>query len=186
MSKVATEKMISYAQNIAKNLNIEEPNFYCFESTRKFIKDYKELNGKAQQRNTDLEQLELMVSKAIRQNKNISKNFMVFVENGKLANKPGVYMLWSEDKLAYVGKSTNLGSRLLGSLKDKITDFDITHISYIVTNTEADCHILEPLIIVEKKPIINVDCNSKDKSELFSLKNVGVDIRDYPRINIYE
>lgn len=186
MTKVATEKMIRYAQSMAKNLNIEEPNFYCFDDTFKFINKYVELNNKVRQRNTDLEQLELMVNKANRENKNISKNFMQFVEEDKLANKSGVYMLWSENKLAYVGKSTNLGTRVLGSLKDKINNFDITHISYIITSTEADCHILEPLIIVEKKPIINVDCNSKDTSKLFSLEKIGIDINDYSKINIYE
>ena len=89
----------------------------------------------------------------------------------KLHRKSGIYFLWSGKELVYIGKSINLGDRILSSAKERNGgDILITHISYKVIENKADVHILEPLLITKYKPKLNTEFYTEDTSELFDTK----------------
>lgn len=64
----------------------------------------------------------------------------------------GVYLLYKQDKIIYVGVSVNLGERILASMTDKASSDSF---SYIDTDSMADAYILEVLLINKIKPVYN-------------------------------
>lgn len=75
-------------------------------------------------------------------------------------SKYGLYFLYNENKaLIYIGKSTNLGDRILSSINErKITEF----IKITLTDRIAGMHIYEASYILEKKPFLNFEFKSYD------------------------
>lgn len=76
------------------------------------------------------------------------------IELANLHNKAGIYFLYNDlDYLIYIGKSTNLENRILVSGRQhKARKF-----AYIITETKADRHILEPYLILKYAPESNTE-----------------------------
>jgi len=81
-----------------------------------------------------------------------------------LEGQPGVYSFWqSEGVLLYVGRSINLGNRLLGSFK-RFHSYDRPIFArYIVTQSASDCVLLEAYFIATCTPPLNGADNYGDK-----------------------
>ena len=72
----------------------------------------------------------------------------------------GVYLFFSEDKkLLYVGKSVNLGERILASLAER----DGVHYIKYLTCVKSDISILETYLIASLKPFYNKDCACEEQ-----------------------
>jgi len=67
--------------------------------------------------------------------------------------KRGIYFLYKDDKIIYIGKSTNLGKRLYNHKVQNLKDFDIIKVYTFKSN--ADIHYLEPYLINYYKPLYN-------------------------------
>lgn len=94
-----------------------------------------------------------------------------------LQGKPGIYFLYKdEDDLIYIGKSINLGSRIPTSIKEQGAD----SFAYIITETPADRHLLEPYFILKYAPSNNTEfidkssvsfeLNAPERSKIIKLK----------------
>ena len=78
--------------------------------------------------------------------------------------KPGVYLLKSNQKIIYIGKSTKLQDRLktyflqknYKSQKEQNLNKYIDDFEYLVTDTEQEALLLENTLIKEYKPIYNI------------------------------
>jgi len=78
--------------------------------------------------------------------------------------KPGVYIIRSEGKVIYVGKSASLRDRVrsyfnegkAGSVKTKSLRQEADEVDYIVTDSEVEALILEENLIKEYRPKYNV------------------------------
>ena len=158
----ATAKMIQYAQAIANKLDIDEPDYANFDETSLFISDnvgeYKaRLEAeyrKEHMQNPDLEYI-------------YSKEFISLMQ--KSFGKCGVYALYCDDELIYIGKSINLGDRACSSLSERQKQHRITSVSICYTPNEADAHILEVILIVMLKPLLNRDCKCKCNPTMFAI-----------------
>lgn len=64
----------------------------------------------------------------------------------------GVYILYRQNKIIYVGVSVNLSERILASMTDKPSSDSF---SYIDTDSLCDAYILEVLLINKIKPMYN-------------------------------
>ena len=177
----ATKKMIEYAKGIAATLNLQEPNYDDWIDTHNFIdsnvKEYKEiLHIKSNNLIAD-EALKSLTSTY----RSFSKIFIDFVNS--LDNVKGVYLFFCGNKVVYVGKSLNLKMRMLSSLEERVKQVSIDYISAIECLTEADCHILEVVLITEFKPELNVDCSCSDYSTHFKS---GLTVDDFMKIKIFD
>lgn len=75
-------------------------------------------------------------------------------ELNKLMNCYGIYFLYNDkNQLIYIGKSRNLGERIINSIKER----GGKKFAYILVKNPADIHILEPFLIIKYKPIKNVE-----------------------------
>ena len=86
-------------------------------------------------------------------------------EISKLPEKPGVYLMKSEDEtIIYVGKAKNLKNRVSSyfisnsshSIKTKTLVKNIYDFEYIITDTEVEALILENNLIKKYKPRFNI------------------------------
>jgi len=74
-----------------------------------------------------------------------------------LSTKSGLYFLYdNHQQLKYIGKSINLGHRILGSSEER----KLYHFKYSLIENVADLHILEVYAINLYKPERNKDCLS--------------------------
>lgn len=91
----------------------------------------------------------------------------------ELLGKSGVYCFWvpgankGADKILYVGKSDNLGSRIMGSYSDKHRHYEKLEVmvSYIIAN-QADAGLLELWLIADFSPEYNKKDNPHIKPTL--------------------
>lgn len=157
---VTTEKMIDYATAIAKELNLKMPDFSNYNETSIFIDKYCQKYNKKM---SDKRISEMLVDLDFER---LSTEFLHIFN--MLEHKKGVYVFWNNNEIVYIGKSLNLQERICTSLKERLSSTEITHFFPIVTDNEADMHILEVVLITEYKPLLNIDCNCKDKSNRFS------------------
>ncbi len=85
-------------------------------------------------------------------NKKVSR--IAMQELNKLADCYGVYFIYNDkDQLVYIGKSRNLGRRIISSIKERYGK----KFAYILAKNPADIHILEPFLIIKYKPVKNVE-----------------------------
>lgn len=74
--------------------------------------------------------------------------------------KSGVYFLYDKHKnLMYVGKSINLGRRVLGSISER----QAVHYEYAVIDSKSDMNVYESYYISLLKPVKNVEGKQEDK-----------------------
>ncbi|WDF24594.1 GIY-YIG nuclease family protein [Fusobacterium nucleatum] len=75
----------------------------------------------------------------------------------------GLYFIYDKNKkLIYIGKSRNLGSRVVSSLKERKGYY----FKYKLTKTMSDANILEIYYITTFKPILNTESNEDDCSTI--------------------
>lgn len=93
----------------------------------------------------------------------------------ELTYKKGLYFLYDQDKkLIYIGKSINLGARLITSIKDRKPYYA----KYKLTKSMSDANILELFYIAKYKPILNKDCKEMDEVN-FDIKYSFLEESDY-------
>lgn len=85
------------------------------------------------------------------------------LNNLRLApSTPGVYFLWKNDTLIYIGMSENILSRLKSHVAEKISFFDM--FSVLPTKTRQDAAQLESLFIKVNRPQFNkADASTQPK-----------------------
>jgi hypothetical protein len=88
--------------------------------------------------------------------------FLEFISTN--LGKYGLYFLYNLNKeLLFVGKSTNLGSKII----DKVWERNIDgYVAVAYTNTKSDIHVYEPYYIISEKPLLNVDIVEDDNLSL--------------------
>lgn len=75
----------------------------------------------------------------------------------------GLYFIYDKNKnLIYIGKSRNLGSRVVSSLKERKGYY----FKYKLTKTMSDANILEIYYISTLKPVLNSESNEEDLSTI--------------------
>lgn len=74
----------------------------------------------------------------------------------ELIHVSGIYMIYQNTELIYIGKSINLSNRILSSLKER----GGTHVSVLAIENKADIHILEPYLISKLTPRLNTEYNT--------------------------
>lgn len=177
----ATEKMINYAKGIAQILHLTEPNYSDFLETSNFINENQELYKRVMtNRNNELAYM-AQLEKLSRYNLKLDDDFLNFVKN--LNNEKGIYIFSNDTEIVYIGKSTDLASRIISSLVERCNKMEITQARIIKCKTEADTHILEVVLITELKPTLNRDCMCEDYSNHF---HSGIDIYDIPYFNVFK
>lgn len=76
----------------------------------------------------------------------------------KLWNKSGIYKLYDcNGELKYIGKSVNLGGRIVGSMHER----KLNRYSYAVIDSHADVNVYEMYYIAKHKPELNRDSNTE-------------------------
>lgn len=153
-----TEKMYLFAKAISEILDLQEPDYEDFEKTSEFINNNKEAYNKV-----------CFKKKVLATNENefaYKKEVLEVLEN--LYGYSGCYVLWNGKRIVYIGKSTNLAERVFTSLLERNRQIEITAITLILTACEADAHILEPILIIERKPFLNTEFMCKGISSVFA------------------
>ena len=98
---------------------------------------------------------------------------MIYFNLKPVQEQKGVYLLYTKDELAYIGKSNNILRRLQQHLhiteEESITELwkkDIDKIEYYICNSLADCELLETYLINTLAPKYNIDKVYPDKLTL--------------------
>lgn len=80
-----------------------------------------------------------------------------------LPNNPGIYKFLNQEQIAYVGKAKNLHKRVASYFSRSVTNYktkrligEISHIEYVVVNSEFDALLLENSLIKENQPKYNI------------------------------
>ena len=159
-----TEKMIEYAIAIADNLGLDMPDFYDFGSVSRFIgkyaNSYREYM-KQQNFYSDIGSLQQTISK---------KFSDAFIDRIAYSyqNVSGLYFLFANEDLLYIGKSINLSERILSSFRQRYTfRKDINMVGVIEIPNLADLQMAEPYFISTLKPLMNKEFNVKDHPVAF-------------------
>lgn len=175
----ATQKMIDYAKTIADTLNTHYPDFTDYWETSTFIStNVDKFKCVLQQRQVEV-QLNSITNK---NNMQTTDEFDQLIM--KLQDIGGIYILWENDTIAYIGKSMNLQGRIPQSLHERLYMMpNINYLSIICCEADADVHILEILLITELKPLCNKDCICKDVSQYFKS---NIDISKLQKIPIFK
>lgn len=158
----ATKAMIDYAVAISEKLHIDEPDFSDFGVTSDFISTNLPAYKKIVNNERFLSQLEESYGVF---GSDFTDDFKSVLENAE--GMKGIYVFWFHDEIVYIGKSINLQARIYTSLKERLKSVDISHVSIIGIEKDADLHIFEVLLITEYKPILNLDCACNDYSKYF-------------------
>jgi hypothetical protein len=163
-----TDKMINFARIISEILKIDLPDLTSYQVTHQFIND----NADEYWEVVTVVNDDMLINTQLEDIKHKYKleldidNFIAKLN--KINKVRGVYLLWSGNNLVYIGKSKNLRNRIISSIYERTSDkLPITAVTPIQTITEADMHILEPLLISEYKPILNSEFSCSDYSNHF-------------------
>lgn len=158
----ATRAVKEYAKAISEKLEIDEPDFSNFNETSGFIAE----NCMKYKKTVSDERIESQLEDICNIcEEHFTDEFLHLLDS--IYEEKGIYVFWNKDKIVYIGKSINLQSRVYYSLKERIKSENITHISLIYIEKEADLHIFEVMLITEYKPILNRDCVCGDYSNYF-------------------
>lgn len=86
----------------------------------------------------------------------LSEDFIQIVVS--LGVKCGCYLLYdTSGQLAYVGKSIDVSSRVMSSIKDRVKFSDIFWCEIVLCNSVADISVVEAYLIAAHKPYLNRD-----------------------------
>lgn len=166
----ATENQLAYACVIADKLGIDRPANDFVECMR-FISEYKPLFSQVvreeNEKNKYTSEKDIFGYRTFSEYFGIDLTEMV---SEYLDGLYGVYCLLEDDKILYIGKSYNLGRRILSSFRERREQAPINRVMYHAFETKADTNIMELLLIAENKPRLNMDCNVDDLPILFNSK----------------
>lgn len=180
-----TDKMINFANIISNVLNIKLPDLTSYQATHQFIKDNSQEYWETVTCYTEpITKQNIEKIKTIYLDMTIEFDEVFLEKIKQLDKEKGIYLLWSGVNLVYIGKSLNLCSRVISSINERNSvKIPITSVSFILTQTVADMHILEPLLISEHKPILNTEFKCSDYSNHFK-SNLDIDKLFMQRIAI--
>ncbi|WP_459883471.1 GIY-YIG nuclease family protein [Clostridium novyi] len=118
--------------------------------------DYKNLQNKS-----EFEPLIYMNKYWDSKNKIYKEYKREFIDNlVTLLNQSGLYKLYDEEKnLIYIGKSYDLGNRILSSINER----KASYYDYCVINNKVDTDIYEIYYISKYKPVLNKVSKNDDK-----------------------
>ena len=168
-----TKPMYDYAKDIAYNLNLKEPNYNNYLDVHDFLREYAPIFKEFIKNN---ERVKHPVDRRF------SKKLVRFIENNAITK--GVYLLWDyKGNIAYIGRAGSTKHRIISSIKKRRKQADLLYVSYIETETMADCFILEPLLIIENNPYLNSEFKCDDCSYIWRSK---ININELPKIVIWE
>lgn len=167
----ATEKQLVYACVIADKLGIDRPANDFVECMR-FISEYRSLFLQAvhEENKRENEKNKYTSEHDIYGYRTFSEHFgmhLTELVSEYLNGVYGIYCFLEDDDILYIGKSYNLGKRILSSFRERIRQAPINRVLYRSLGTKADTNIMELLLIAENKPRLNTDCNVNDLPELF-------------------
>ncbi len=181
-NRKATEKMMMYANTIAEKLGVtlEEDGFaYIHE----FISENK--NYDSYQGSLNICADKIPNKRTLEMTFEEDENFINNIK--RFDKKMGVYFLWSNDELVYIGKSTNLSSRIYSSFVERSSsDVIIDSFSVVESPTVSDMHILEVILITENEPFLNKEFQTTDTSTMFKSKIVPTKLERIPILKISE
>lgn len=174
--KCATEKQVEYANTISKTCdlgvmfdkNSPSKDVSDFITKHKDEFEYAERRGYICDNNTQQSQTD------------IPKDSMLFICDN-LFKKSGLYAFLGENNsVLYIGKSTDLSSRIPTSYEERRKYAKIKRIMYYVDENMANVNTLELLLISEYSPILNKDCRTEYKSTMFQS---GIDVlKDFKEV----
>eukprot|EP00831_Metopus_contortus_P071872 TRINITY_DN65632_c0_g1_i1.p2 TRINITY_DN65632_c0_g1~~TRINITY_DN65632_c0_g1_i1.p2 ORF type:complete len:205 (+),score=31.34 TRINITY_DN65632_c0_g1_i1:552-1166(+) len=108
------------------------------------------------------------------------------IEPDKIPENPGVYLMWSDSNIIYIGKAKNLKNRVSSYLKktheNKKTEElvkNIKRVEFIITKTELDALILENNLIKKYQPKYNIALKDEKTYPYLHISN-----EKFPRIEI--
>jgi hypothetical protein len=168
-----SDKQIEFAKAIADRLGINEPDYTSYDMVCRFITDNKTNFNNVQ----DIEQYEKFPYDIDFSFSDKFKQIILDSENTNI-----IYFLYNNNILMYVGKSKTT-QRVISSLKERIKESKITHVSIYHCETEADMHILELVCISFLKPPLNKDAKPKDNPILFTMP---ISLDKIKKIEIFE
>lgn len=178
MIRHATQKQINYARVIATELGLKEPK-PIFEECYSFICDHVD----EYRNNLVLKEKMKDVGSDIKAELFADTYGETTIEwmQANLWKKAGVYAFLAEDgSLLYIGKSKDLGTRIISSYEERSRKATIGRVLYYITPTEADASILEMYLIAECDPLLNSDGKTDDKPQMF---RADIDIeRDFAEL----
>jgi excinuclease UvrABC nuclease subunit len=100
-----------------------------------------------------------------------------------LWNKHGVYVFVDNaETIVYVGKSTNVASRILDSYGERYKYADISKILYYIDDSMANINVLELIMISKYNPVLNSDCRTDDE---LTIVNCKVDLSDFSELEYF-
>lgn len=103
----------------------------------------------------------------------VSKESMLFICDN-LFKKHGLYaFIGDNDVILYIGKSTDLSSRIPTSYKERKGYAKINKIMYYIDENMANVNIMEILLIAECNPVLNTESKTEDVPTKF---HSGIDI----------
>jgi len=98
------------------------------------------------------------------------RNFYITLDFEKeflsLNRSCGIYSFWIDNKAVYVGRSKNLGERVISSYCERFAGTQSIvpiYFKYIKTRSMADAVMLETLEILTRKPALNVRDTAQDQ-----------------------
>jgi hypothetical protein len=167
----ATEKQLVYAYVIADKLGVDRPANDFVECMR-FISEYRPLFLQAvrEENKRENEKNKYTSEHDIYGYRTFSEHFgrqLTELVSEYLDGVYGIYCFLEDDDILYIGKSYNLGKRILSSFRERIGQAPINRVLYHSLETKADTNIMELLLIAENKPRLNADCNVDDLPKLF-------------------
>ena len=77
-------------------------------------------------------------------------------------NVSGIYRLYKNDEIVYIGKSVDIKVRMITHRKEK----DVDYFDFTILNNESDKNIYELYYIDKYKPLYNKDCMENDTSTI--------------------
>ena len=157
-------KQVAYANNIANELGLKVPEEYTSKAYFDFI---AENVGEYKQKINNF--LTEQTKKFVQKSHFSEETYKVI---SQLTRKAGVYFLFCEDELVYIGQSVDLATRLLTSSAERNNQANITHLAWKETKTGADAILLEPICIMYYKPRLNSQFVTNSKVTFMNLKEI--------------
>jgi hypothetical protein len=154
--KEATIQMAVECVKLCNLLGVPMPNLLSYEETERFLEVYtQKLEEKLEELNKEYDRNNHGNRKYSYTAKDYAtREFKALMK--KCRKSMGVYFLFNKGKLVYIGKSKQLGYRILGSITAKTRDGHyIDEVRFILSPTYYEMNMMERLLIAKYQPILN-------------------------------